>query len=204
MSARIFPITMPKWGIEMTQGTITGWHAEPGQAVSKGDTLLDVETEKIVNSVEAPVSGTLRRILADVGTTENVGALIAVFATADVPDPEVDAFVAGFRPADTGFEPDGTSSASTAPASTAASPSPGTDSGDGAAKVSPIARRLAERLGIDITQVKGTGTNGRVSRKTSRRTPHSARRAASRHPQQRLRRPPLQGRRVLLRRRVSA
>ena len=49
----------------MTQGTITGWHAEPGQAVSKGDTLLDVETEKIVNSVEAPVSGTLRRILAE-------------------------------------------------------------------------------------------------------------------------------------------
>jgi pyruvate dehydrogenase E2 component (dihydrolipoamide acetyltransferase) len=164
MSARIFPITMPKWGIEMTQGTITGWHAEPGQAVSKGDTLLDVETEKIVNSVEAPVSGTLRRILADVGATENVGALIAVFAAADVPDRDVDAFVTGFRPADTGFEPDGASSASTAPASTPASTSPGTDSGDGAAKVSPIARRLAERLGIDITQVKGTGTNGRVSK----------------------------------------
>jgi pyruvate dehydrogenase E2 component (dihydrolipoamide acetyltransferase) len=163
MSQRIFPITMPKWGIEMTQGTITGWHAEPGQAVTKGDTLLDVETEKIVNSVEAPVSGTLRRILADVGATENVGALIAVFAAADVPEPEVDAFVTGFRPADTGFEPDGGSPAS-APASSPAATSPTTESGEGAAKVSPIARRLAERLGIDIAQVKGTGTNGRVSK----------------------------------------
>jgi len=161
MSQRIFPITMPKWGIEMTQGTITGWHAEPGQAVAKGDTLLDVETEKIVNSVEAPVSGTLRRILADVGATENVGALIAVFAAADVPEPEVDAFVTGFRPADTGFEPDGGSASAPAPAST---PSPSPSSGDAAAKVSPIARRLAERLGIDISQVKGTGTGGRVSK----------------------------------------
>ena len=97
MSARIFPITMPKWGIEMTQGTITGWHAEPGQAVSKGDTLLDVETEKIVNSVEAPVSGTLRRILADVGATENVGALIAVFAATDVPDPPLEPVHASWR-----------------------------------------------------------------------------------------------------------
>ena len=161
MSQRIFPITMPKWGIEMTQGTITGWHAEPGQAVAKGDTLLDVETEKIVNSVEAPVSGTLRRILADVGATENVGALIAVFAAADVPEPEVDAFVTGFRPADTGFEPEGGSASAPAAAST---PSPSPSSSDAAAKVSPIARRLAERLGIDISQVKGTGTGGRVSK----------------------------------------
>ncbi|MGI9245596.1 MAG: biotin/lipoyl-containing protein, partial [Steroidobacteraceae bacterium] len=116
MKHRIFPITMPKWGIEMTQGTITAWNVAPGQAVGKGDPLLDVETEKIVNSVEAPITGTLRRILADVGATENVGALIAVFAATDVPEPEVDAFIAGFRPADTGFEPDaGTPAAAAAP-----------------------------------------------------------------------------------------
>jgi pyruvate dehydrogenase E2 component (dihydrolipoamide acetyltransferase) len=162
MKQRIFPITMPKWGIEMTQGTITGWHAEPGQAVAKGATLLDVETEKIVNSVESPVSGTLRRILAEVGSTENVGALIAVFAAPDVPDAEVDAFVAGFKPADTSFEPDGGSSTAETPAPAATPPS--SEPGDTAVKVSPIARRLAERLGIDITQVPGTGINGRVSK----------------------------------------
>ncbi|HEX6573254.1 MAG TPA: dihydrolipoamide acetyltransferase family protein [Steroidobacteraceae bacterium] len=162
MSQRIFPITMPKWGIEMTQGTITGWHAEPGQAVGKGDTLLDVETEKIVNSVEAPVPGTLRRILADVGATENVGALIAVFAAPDVPDAEIDAFVTGFRPADTSFEPNAGGAAAAAPSTT---PPPATAAtGETGTKVSPIARRLAERLGIDITQIKGTGTHGRVSK----------------------------------------
>ena len=162
MSQRIFPITMPKWGIEMTQGTITAWHAAPGQAVTKGDTLLDVETEKIVNSVEAPISGTVRRILADVGATENVGALIAVFAAPDVGEAEIDGFIGGFRPADTSFEPDA-GSASSAPAPAAAATA-ATDGGDGAAKVSPIARRLAEKLGIDVTQIKGTGTHGRVSK----------------------------------------
>jgi pyruvate dehydrogenase E2 component (dihydrolipoamide acetyltransferase) len=168
MSQRINPITMPKWGIEMQEGTITQWHAAPGQSMAKGDALLDVETEKIVNSVEAPVSGTVRRILGEAGATASVGALIAVFAEADVTESEVDAFIHNFKPADTSFEPDGGDRAATAPApptpavvATAPS-SPG--AGDGASKVSPIARRLAEKLGIDVSKIKGTGTHGRVSK----------------------------------------
>jgi pyruvate dehydrogenase E2 component (dihydrolipoamide acetyltransferase) len=161
MSQRIFPITMPKWGIEMQQGTITEWHAAPGAALAKGAPLLDVETEKIVNSVEAPVAGTLRRIVAETGSTESVGALIAVFADASVPDAEIDAFIAGFKPADASFEPEG---ASTAEPVAAAAPAAASADADGEARVSPIARRIAERLGVDISQVKGTGRNGRVSK----------------------------------------
>lgn len=159
MSQRIFPITMPKWGIEMQQGTITEWHAAPGAALAKGAPLLDVETEKIVNSVEAPVAGTLRRIVAETGATESVGALIAVFADASVTDAELDAFIAGFKPADASFEQDAPAAAP-APAATPAA----ADATDGEARISPIARRIAERLGVDITQVKGTGRNGRVSK----------------------------------------
>ncbi|MDH5175922.1 MAG: 2-oxo acid dehydrogenase subunit E2 [Gammaproteobacteria bacterium] len=166
MSQRIYPVTMPKWGIEMTEGTITEWHVSPGQSVTKGDHLLDVETEKIVNSVEAPASGTVRRLLADVGGTEKVGALIAVFADADVPDAEVDAFIAAFKPADTSFEPDSGNAPAPSPAPAAAPvPAASVDaSADGGSKVSPIARRLAEKLGIDVSLIKGTGTHGRVSK----------------------------------------
>jgi pyruvate dehydrogenase E2 component (dihydrolipoamide acetyltransferase) len=175
MSQRIYPVTMPKWGIEMTEGTITEWHVSHGQSVAKGDHLLDVETEKIVNSVEAPASGTVRRILADVGGTEKVGALIAVFAEADVPDAEVDAFIANFRPADTGFEPDSGAPAASAAAAmppptpaaapAATAPSVGGEAvGDTGNRVSPIARRLAEKLGIDVSLIKGTGSHGRVSK----------------------------------------
>jgi pyruvate dehydrogenase E2 component (dihydrolipoamide acetyltransferase) len=161
MSQRIFPITMPKWGIEMQQGTITEWHAAPGAALAKGAPLLDVETEKIVNSVEAPVAGTLRRIVAETGSTESVGALIAVFADAAVSDAEIDAFIAGFKPAAASFEPEGASAAEPV---AAAAPAAAPADADGEARVSPIARRIAERLGVDITQVKGTGRNGRVSK----------------------------------------
>ncbi len=158
--ARVHAITMPKWGIEMQEGTITAWNFEPGQAVQKGDGLLDVETEKIVNSVESPVSGTLRRIVANAGDTCAVGALIAVVADADVADGKVDAFIAAFKPADTSFEPEA------GPAGEAES---GGDAGSavavaGESKVSPIARRLAEKLGIDAAKLKGTGRHGRVSR----------------------------------------
>ena len=158
MSQKIFPITMPKWGIEMQQGTITEWHAAPGGALAKGAPLLDVETEKIVNSVEAPVAGTLRRIVAETGSTEAVGALIAVFADAAVPDAEIDAFIAGFKPADASFDH------ADAPAAPAETASAADAAADGEARISPIARRIAERLGVDITQVKGTGRNGRVSK----------------------------------------
>ena len=158
MSQKIFPITMPKWGIEMQQGTITEWHAAPGGALAKGAPLLDVETEKIVNSVEAPVAGTLRRIVAETGSTEAVGALIAVFADAAVSDAEIDAFIAGFKPADASFDHADT------PAAPAETASAADAAADGEARISPIARRIAERLGVDITQVKGTGRNGRVSK----------------------------------------
>src|SRR5262245_44777407 len=106
MSQRIHPITMPKWGIEMQEGTITGWNIAPGQAIRKGENLLEVETEKIVNTVEAPIAGTLRRIIGEKGETHAVGALIGVFAGSDVPDTEVDQFVAQFKAADASFDPD--------------------------------------------------------------------------------------------------
>ena len=82
--SKINAITMPKWGIEMQEGTINGWHATAGQVLGKTEPLLDVETEKIVNTVETPVAGTLRRIIGQVGDTLAVGALIGLMADAAV------------------------------------------------------------------------------------------------------------------------
>jgi pyruvate dehydrogenase E2 component (dihydrolipoamide acetyltransferase) len=167
MGQRIFAVTMPKWGIEMQQGTIAEWHVAPGKPVRKGEHLLDVETEKIVNSVEAPTSGVVRRIIAGKGTTENVGALIAVLAEPTVPDTEVEAFVRSFRPADARFEldaqhqeaPAGAAQSAPAPRPADEAATPGNE-----ARISPIARRVAERLGVDLAQVSGTGRGGRISK----------------------------------------
>lgn len=161
MPPPILPVTMPKWGIEMTEGTIAGWSAREGQRIERGDPLLDVETEKIVNSVESPAGGTLRRIVAQKGETRPVGSLIAVLAESDVLDAEIDAFIREFRGATVSFEPDAAAGPAAPEAGSAAAPAGGDD---GEPRVSPIARRLAERLGIDLAGVKGTGRNGRISK----------------------------------------
>jgi len=168
VTGAIHPITMPKWGIEMQEGTVTAWHFTPGQTVTKGDALLDVETEKIVNSVEAPVSGVLRRIIGAPGEVRSVGELIGVFAGADVPDAEVERFIGSFVAADASFEPRATAPQSAASAPTAtpapAAARPAASDADGDARVSPIARRVAIELGVDLAQVRGTGRNGRISK----------------------------------------
>ena len=156
--SKINAITMPKWGIEMQEGTINGWHATAGQVLGKTEPLLDVETEKIVNTVETPVAGTLRRIIGQVGDTLAVGALIGLMADAAVSEEELDQFIANFKGANTSFEP----VADAGPAPTATPSAPEESSGE--ARVSPIARRVAERLGVDIAKVVGTGRNGRVSK----------------------------------------
>ena len=169
MNRRIFPITMPKWGIEMQQGTITGWHVAVGEAAQKGDHLLDVETEKIVNSVEAPVAGALRLIIADAGITANVGALIGVVADSSVSEAELAEFVRGFKAADASFEATGEHQAPRDPRPSAdprpvPDPRSAPNKADDEARVSPIARRIAARLGVDLSKVKGTGRGGRISK----------------------------------------
>jgi pyruvate dehydrogenase E2 component (dihydrolipoamide acetyltransferase) len=168
MNATIRAITMPKWGIEMQEGLITDWTAQVGETLAAGDPLLDVETDKIVNTVESPFAGTLRRIVGEQGTAYAVGALIAVYADASVPDAEIDAFIATFKPAETGFEPTTESVPEAAPATAVAvevAPlAQASDGGDGEGRVSPIARRVAQKLGVDLTKIKGTGPNGRISK----------------------------------------
>ena len=171
----IVPITLPKWGLEMSEGTVTAWHLAEGASGDRGAELVDIETEKIVNTVELDGPGTLRRRLAAPGDTLPVGALIAVLAPASVPDAEIDAFIAGYRPIDVSFEPNVSTPAeppaaapSPPPAPRPALPAPSLAPEDLArrnetAHASPIARKRANQLGIDLTTLTGTGTGGRIS-----------------------------------------
>lgn len=93
---RILAITVPKWGMAMEEGTVTAWHVAEGGSVAEGEEVLDVESTKIANAIEAKAGGVLRRRVADVGQTLPVGALLGVIAPAEVADDEIESFVSGF------------------------------------------------------------------------------------------------------------
>ncbi|MFN7272965.1 MAG: dihydrolipoamide acetyltransferase family protein [Gammaproteobacteria bacterium] len=171
MSVRIVAVVVPKWGLEMTEGTVSSWLKQPGDAVTRGEPLIEIESEKIVNSLDAPADGVLRRILLDAGNVAAVGSLIGVIADASASDDDIDRFIRDFRPPDTGDAPAaaGPPTASAAPAPSVGAPpaatthaAPDAASDTGAVRVSPPVRRLAESLGVSLTGLRGSGPNGRI------------------------------------------
>ena len=185
MTADIKAVNMPKWGMEMSEGDVTAWHASIGDQISVGDDLIDVETSKIVNTVTSPESGILRAILADPGETCAVGDLLGVLASADTSDEEIKAFIASRSGGTVAKEVEPVPVAQEAalamaePAqeialaapitpivSTAATAMANLAGGDddSAVAASPVARRLAEECGVNLNNISGTGRHGRVSK----------------------------------------
>ena len=91
MMADVKLLRVPKWGFSMEEGTITAWLISVGDTFEEGQEICEIETSKIANVLEAPFSGVLRRIVATVGDTLPVQAVIAVAAPAEVSDEEIDA-----------------------------------------------------------------------------------------------------------------
>ena len=185
MTADIKAVNMPKWGMEMSEGDVTAWHASIGDQISVGDDLIDVETSKIVNTVTSPESGILRAIVADPGETCAVGDLLGVLASADTSDEEIEAFIASRSGGTAAKEAEPVPVAQEAalavaePAqeialaapitpivSTAATAMANLAGGDddSAVAASPVARRLAEEYGVNLNNISGTGRHGRVSK----------------------------------------
>ena len=157
MSKSLDAVTIPKWGIEMTQGTIVAWHKAEGDTVKAGEEIVDIETDKIVNSVEARSAGTLVRILAEVGEELPVGYLIGVIASEVVADDAIEAFIAAqISDEDTVSEEETIS----------ASPEVHIAKTDraSATRIAPALRRKLERAGIDPEKIEGSGPEGRITK----------------------------------------
>lgn len=77
------PIVLPKWGMGLEEGTVTQWLKSEGDAVSQGEPVVEIETAKATQAVEAPVSGRLSKILLAVGETAAVNTEIGLIEEGD-------------------------------------------------------------------------------------------------------------------------
>ncbi len=154
----IYPIAVPKWGIEMVEGTVNLWHKQVGDPVAKGEEIFEMESDKIVNVWESPADGILRRVMAEEGETHQVGQLLGVIASAEVDDEAIDNFIAEFSK---GVGTDGKTGDT--PSANAASSAPTATGGDANTRSTPAVRQLAQDLGVDLNSVTGTGRRGRIT-----------------------------------------
>ena len=167
-------VEMPELGESVTEGTITQWLKSVGDTVEVDEPLLEVSTDKVDTEIPSPVAGTLLEILADEDDTVDVGAVIARVgdgsaASSEKPaakeekkeepkaeekkeEPKADEKVEEKKPA--------ASSQSSEPK--ASETSTKVNNGDNVPYVTPLVRKLAEKHGVDLSTVSGTGVGGRI------------------------------------------
>jgi pyruvate dehydrogenase E2 component (dihydrolipoamide acetyltransferase) len=149
----------------MEEGQLVRWLKAEGDAVSNGDILAEVETDKATMELVARGDGVLRKILLAAGGTAPVGSVIGVIAAAgeDVSGLEGAGGGAAAAPPAGGPAPAKASGPAVAPAAAGPTPAPAPAAeAGGRVKASPLARRLADDLGVDLARVEGSGPGGRV------------------------------------------
>jgi pyruvate dehydrogenase E2 component (dihydrolipoamide acetyltransferase) len=138
---------MPILGADMQAGTLRAWRKQPGDTITRGDIIAEVETDKGIIDVEIFTTGVIEKLLVEPGATVPVGTPLALITEAGVPAaapaPPVPSVPA----------------APVAPAAAPVAPPPA----PGRVRISPLARRRAVELGIDPASITGTGPDGSIT-----------------------------------------
>jgi pyruvate dehydrogenase E2 component (dihydrolipoamide acetyltransferase) len=159
-------ITMPKLGFDMAEGTLVEWSKSVGDNVAEGDVIALIETDKANVEVTSFKSGVLRALLVEAGAAVPVGQPIAVIGSADETVDLAALGVEGAAPQEKeaekpAEEPAGAPAPTPTPAPAEGAPA---EAVEGRLPASPVARRMADELGIELGQVRGSGPGGRITK----------------------------------------
>ncbi|MFL1011745.1 pyruvate dehydrogenase complex dihydrolipoamide acetyltransferase [Flavisericum labens] len=164
----VIVVTMPRLSDTMEEGTVATWLKKVGDTVEEGDILAEIETDKATMEFESFQSGTLLEIGLKEGESAKVDELLAIIGPAGT---DVSGVAASFSSAPAKKEeapkaeskkeaPKASAPVPSKPKSSAPAPTPVTE--NGRVFVSPLAKKLAEEKGINLTKVQGSGENGRI------------------------------------------
>jgi len=167
-------VELPQLGETVTEGTITQWFKNVGDAVALDEPLFEVSTDKVDTEVPAPIAGVLQEIRVEEGDTVDVGTVVAVVGAVDgadspepaAADPEPAApapAAAAPAPAPTPVPPSPAEPAP-GPVAPAATPAVASAAAGDTRLLSPVVRRLVNEHGLDTNAISGTGLGGRITR----------------------------------------
>ena len=166
-------VLMPRLSDTMTEGVVASWHKKVGDQVKKGDVLADIETDKATMELESYKNGTLLYQGAQAGEKIQVNDLLCIIG--DESKVDVKGIVASSKSGQGAPAPAATqeqktetkttpTAAATAPAASSGTEASASTDESGRIKASPLAKKMAKEKGIDLSQVKGSGDNGRITK----------------------------------------
>src|SRR5450631_2370354 len=175
-------VVMPQMGESIVEGTLTKWLKKPGERIERDEPLFEISTDKVDTEIPSPVAGTLSEVLVEEGKTVGINTVVARIdeaggaakpaaakpaaaapepTPAAAPAPPAPAVAAPAPPVET---PAPEQPAAAAPAPPAETPAPEPVEKEPAGPLSPLVRKMARELNLDLTQVKGTGAGGRITK----------------------------------------
>ena len=143
---RLVAVEMPKMGISVSEGTILEWRKQPGDWIEADETIADVTTDKVDVEIPSPATGRVVKVIVEAGETVDVGTAIAEIDAAASPG---QAHPVEDRPVTTETE----------------AVEEVEEESDRSGFISPVVRRIADKHGIDLDAVEGTGIGGRIRKK---------------------------------------
>jgi 2-oxoglutarate dehydrogenase E2 component (dihydrolipoamide succinyltransferase) len=153
-------IVMPQMGESIVEGTLTKWLKKPGERVERDEPLFEISTDKVDTEIPSPAAGTLAEILVEEGKTVGINTIVARIEEAGS--------AAAAKPAavSTAPPPVAPVQAAAPPPQQVAAPAPSPEPAEKepVGPLSPLVRKMARELNLDLTQVKGTGAGGRITK----------------------------------------
>jgi 2-oxoglutarate dehydrogenase E2 component (dihydrolipoamide succinyltransferase) len=177
-------VVMPQMGESIVEGTLTKWLKKAGERIERDEPLFEISTDKVDTEIPSPAAGTLAEILVEEGKTVGINTVVArideaggaavkpAATAAPAPPPPAPAAPAepGEVPSVGQADPEGAPPAKAAEPPAARAPEPPAEPAtaappaEPAGPLSPLVRKMARELNLDLTQVKGTGAGGRITK----------------------------------------